>query len=318
MIKSASPSDKEPTVTPEPEKELEKAVPTVETTAPKKKFSLAAYKGKILVALVILAVGVAAYFVANLINTPVRIKEQVVPTHVMFVDYDQKVDKVIEDLLAENNNTSVDALERAVKKSEDYLEEAEEHQEKLEAGVQTLTIGQTRGYREAVEKYLEESNKAIEAEKQAVDLGKAYLSPIKKYKDLETKISGSSAYTFSNPNKYSDELEKFIKEHEDILNEFKNIQVGDQVKDLNDMMIKRMEDELNFIKDTKKAIDERDVELIANAQQTYAEKSKSQTEDSERVTDEFNDRIEDIQDSLQDLRKKVEAEHSTLQAKYKF
>jgi hypothetical protein len=258
------------------------------------------------------------YFGVNKLNTPARVKEQVVPTHEYYQEHRQVSDKLIDHLLDDSEISDPEALEREVKKAQDLIEEENQIREKLNSSLDRMTVKQLDTYQQETKSYLDSVATAVTYEQEIADLVEKYVEPFKKMEELSVENSGISNYMYSNPTKYTEKISGYITEQEKMVKQIEDIESGEKYAEIHQSLVEGLKIELQFIKDLKQAIKDRDREVIVQAEQEYTQKTKENDKEYARLNDEVDEEIEDLEDKIKSQARNVESEYSRLRSKYGF
>ncbi len=264
------------------------------------------------------AISGLTYFGINKLNTPARVKEQVVPAHEYYQEHKQVADKLVDHLLDDSEISDPEALERETEKAHDLIDKESQIREKLNSGLERMTVKQLVTYKQDTKSYLGSVAAVITYEQEIADLVEKYIGPFKKMEELSVENSGVSNYMYSDPSKYTEKISEYITEQEKIVKQIEAIDSGEKYADINQSLIEGLKIELQFIKDLKQAIEDRDREVIVQAQQEYTQKTKENEKEYERLNDKIDEKIEDLEDEIEAEARKIESEYSRLRNKYGF
>lgn len=305
--KSDSQSESTPTPTPNP---------TPAQTTSTKSQQLIAKVAAGVAAVVLIAV--AAFYGFNFLNKPIRVKEQVIPTHQIFQDHQQTVEKISDYLLEESGIESSEGMEREIKKAEDLLADEQELRSKLKDSLDRMTVSELSDYQQQTQAYLSSSQKLLVHGQRTTDFIKGLVEPFKSMEELSVKHSGMSHYMYSDPNKYIDEIQTYTDEQTELVEEIKQIETEGKYKDLHQSLSRQFEIELQLLKDLKQAVEDRDEEGMVTARKTYDQDNLEEEKEFERVEDLLDEEIENLSDQIMNQAKKVEDEYSDLRHHYNF
>lgn len=261
---------------------------------------------------------IAAYLGINLINTPTRVKEQVIPANQYFSDHKKIVDKIGKHLLDESGADDAEEIEREVQKAKDYLEEEAELKKNLDENIAELTARPLNEYKQELGAYLAQTQDLVVYEDDLVRLMDNYVGPMQEIEDLSVANSGVSNYLYSDPNKYVEEVEKYIDGQNKIIEKLEAVEPPDRYQEIHQSFIKNLKVEIDFVSSLKDSVDERDQEAMVTAQQEYAKKAQEAEKEYDRISDDIDDKVEDLLDKIDDQAQNIENLYSNLKSKYKF
>jgi hypothetical protein len=270
----------------------------------------------IAVVAVVAVLGVGGFFAFNMVNTPAKVKEKAGLVHPIFVQHKETVDKII-DHLKEDTGSDSDSLERAALKSKDLAAQAEKEKTNLDELVKTMNIGELAPYKKLLDDYLALSVKLTAYEKDSGNLMDSYVRPIKDYETLTVKLRGASSYMYSDPDKYLSLLSEGITEEEAVLAKFKKIDSTYFAK-YNDQFIKTIENEIDYLKTVKMAVENRRLSELATATQKYASNSQENRMALRRVIEQINDEVKSLASKATSTADQVGNEYNRLRTKYNF
>lgn len=269
--------------------------------------------------IVVIIVAAGGYLLFNLITTPAQVKQQVSMTHTVFKDYRTSTNKLIDDFLDDSSDqSSPEAMERAIQKSKDILRSAEKERETLLERVGELSVAAGSEYKSKVQEYLDGSAQLLTDQKTGVELFTKYVDPLKKYSEVSVQAAGISQYMYSDPAKYITELDKLVTEEQNILDTFKGITASAPYREIHEGFILNLQAELALLQDMKSAVTKRDVNSVAKATQSYAQKIQDNSKAMEKAQDDVETTVENARDDLKDISDRVDELYSNLQRKYSF
>ena len=264
----------------------------------------------------VLAGGV--YLASTVLNVSSRVRDQVVPVNQVFSDLQTSVEKISADLLEESDSESVEAWERSLQKSKDYLEAAEKADKQLEADLKKVTVGQAKEYRAKVEDYRSKVKPIIDLERENTELFGGYIAPYGKIQNLSTDNAGLSEYMYTDPNKYVKEMVEYVEKYESYVKQLKDLKASGNLADLHDSFITKLSSMATFLKAVKDGVKNRDMEEVIAAQQAYAKRDQEDTKRYEKSLDELKEKTKELNSQAEDSAKQVNDSYSGLRAKYKF
>ena len=267
--------------------------------------------------LIVMVLGVAAFFLVTLLNTPLKVKEKVSLVSPVFISLNRNMTNISEHLEREPKDDA-DSIERYASEGENLLQDAKKDKEHLTNTLQTVNIKELQSYKKSIEEYLTSADELLVMEEENVKLGFAVSKYIKGFQKQAADITSASVYVYSDPDRFIKTMDTLTREMETFVGELKEVEIKSVMKDAFGEFVTLQTVELQYLKDMKLAIDNRSQTQVATATQKYTSDKKQAEEDYNRASDVMDKEIRDAVDELEAFGDKVETEHQVLRSTYNF
>lgn len=282
---------------------------------PKTKFKPKGFAPLFLLIVIALAAGVT-FFLTQIVGKPARIKEKLEVAQPLFRDLDKSVKKVI-DHLKEVPDSDADSTERYLQKGNSALKSAEDNVDTFKPIAGKLTFTELKAYKAQVDKYLSKTDESLKLEKDEMALLAGYISPLKDYEKMTVDLSGVSNYLYSDPARYVKEVGKAIDRESEIYSTLSALKPEGHTQKNHEAFLKVIKNEMDFLKQIKTAVENRNSSSVTAALKNYSENQQSSSREMNRLKDELNETIKDLSNDIDSLSEDIEREYSDLKSKFK-
>lgn len=285
--------------------------PVEKKGVPKSTFAIG---GVIVVALIAIAVAVYSF-----VLKPTQIKEKLQVFHPVFEDYHSEIKKISDHLKEDDSsNSDTETIEREIEKAKNMITSAEKMDKVLSPQLAALNFSETETYKKKVSEYQTNAKRIVEYEKESVAVAEAMLDPLKKYEKASLELSGISNYMYSQPEKYLESIDAFIKTDKDVISQMSSYKPKGQMAKVYELIIEKMQIELDYITQMREAVDNRSSKDMTDASKTYSQKKQEVTRELNRADDKYNESMKDVISDSENLYNNVKDIYSGLRGKYGF
>ena len=262
--------------------------------------------------------GVGAYFVVQLINTPALIKEKVLTTYPVFEAYKKTLGKVTDYMKSDSSGSDSDSIQRNIEKGNSLIKLVSLNSENLTSLVVKMDSPQLTEYKKGLNDYTDKAKHLSSLIEEEVKMGGDYIDSIKKYEKLATNITGVSTYMLSEPQRYVTEVNKIIEDENSIVKNLEKFSYKNNHQKLHEAFLKNYKNEVEFLKNMIAAVENRKDNELITAQKQLVENQQENSKEFNRINDNMHNEVDNINNDLDSIESKIIQEYNRLKAKYNF
>ncbi|MFW5719594.1 MAG: hypothetical protein ACOCXT_01025 [Candidatus Dojkabacteria bacterium] len=265
----------------------------------------------------LLCVGGIAAVLVTLAVIEEDMKEKVEATHTSYIEYAKAIDEVANTLNKIPNKDPEDAERSFSKYAQDAKEEidqAETRLSTLEENRNKLNREQTTEYRKHIDTYMTESDKLLTIQRDAINFHLGLVQPVKEYKELIDEASKVSIYIVSDPDRYADEIERFINGLSEMITDIEELQLDtEKIKSLRDTYLAIFKEEVTYLQKLKTSAEKRDEQMYNKAREEYIKNLKTKRDNYRAEIERIEQDTENIVDELNNTNELILEEFAILE-----
>lgn len=228
------------------------------------------------------------------------------------------MERIIDYMTEDSSSTfSSETIKRQAEKGRLLLKEYKEIYSKLKKQIGRSAIPEINSWVREIGNYINQSEKIYQLTEDSINWAEKFYPHYKKYEDLSVEIQGVSNYLYYDPEKYTKTLEEFLAKDKVIIEEVKKINV-DKFKEVNDLMVEKLDVEYQFLEKLIDAVKNREVNKIADSQKDYSKNALEIDKKLGAEIEKINDQIKDISREIKNVGQKVDEEYNQLRNIYRF
>jgi hypothetical protein len=170
----------------------------------------------------------------------------------------------------------------------------------------------THNYTKYLNDYLKKSESLVSIENDAISMYQGYVEPLKLDEEISVNLSGERFYMSSQPVRYQEALTKAINGKNEIITRFEALKVNGIIKEINDVVIKKFQNEVSYLTELNKAVGDKNLDQIPVIEQNYKKNQQLLVKEFNSLNDKLEDTVDKDFEELSLLRERTTKSYTAL------